>query len=84
MTQQETTAARSGADRRAVLCALFAEVLDLDRVGEQDDFFELGGQSVQAMVLVARVRAELGIEFSVAALFDAPTVAELDRLLEPR
>lgn len=79
MSQNET--AGSAADRRALLCALFAEALGTDRVAPDDDFFELGGQSVQAMVLAARIRAELGVELPVAALFDAPTVTELDQLL---
>ena len=45
---------RTAAER--VLCGLFAEVLGLDRVGADDAFFELGGDSIVAMRLAARAR----------------------------
>jgi acyl carrier protein len=80
MTEPEPTPRAAG--RRELLCALFAEALGIDRAGPDDDFFELGGQSVQALVLAARIRAELGLEVPVAVLFDAPTAAELDRVLD--
>ncbi|MFD0692218.1 non-ribosomal peptide synthetase [Actinomadura fibrosa] len=65
--------------RQEILCALFAEVLDVAGVGVDDGFFELDGQSLQAVKLVGRIRAELGADLTVADLFNAPTVAELDR-----
>ena len=60
-----------------VLAGLFAEVLGVARVGVDDDFFALGGDSLAATRLVARVNAALGVLVEVRAVFDAPTVAEL-------
>ncbi|MDX1874598.1 non-ribosomal peptide synthase/polyketide synthase [Mycolicibacterium sp. 120266] len=59
------------------LCALYAEVLGLDDVGADDDFFDLGGHSLVSIRLINRVRGALGVQISIRDVFDAPTVAEL-------
>jgi amino acid adenylation domain-containing protein len=68
--------------REAQLAALFAEVLRVPAVGINESFFELGGHSLLATQLIARVRGVSGVDLPVRAIFDAPTVAGLDRYLE--
>ncbi|GAA3462090.1 hypothetical protein GCM10018963_41030 [Saccharothrix longispora] len=68
--------------RQEVLCAVFAEVLGRTRCGIDDNFFIMGGESIDAMVIAGRVGPEFGLEISMNELFDAPTVAELDQLLD--
>jgi len=68
--------------RQETLCEIFAEVLHLPKVGIDDDFFALGGQSVDGVLIAIRANAAFSCQLSLADLFDAPTVAELDRQLD--
>jgi amino acid adenylation domain-containing protein len=64
------------------LVRVWADVLELERVGIHDNFFDLGGHSLQSVQLVARVTAALNRPVSVKMVFQAPTVAAMADLLE--
>jgi acyl carrier protein len=65
-------------ETEAKLAAIWAESLGMDRVGVLDRFFELGGNSLVGMDVVARTRRELGLaQLPPHALYEAPTVQAL-------
>ncbi|MFI6773701.1 amino acid adenylation domain-containing protein [Nocardia sp. NPDC050412] len=66
-----------------IVAGVFAEVLGVDRVGADDDFFVLGGNSLVATQVVARLSAALGARVPVRTLFDAPVVADLAGRIVP-
>ncbi len=66
------------------LGAAFAEVLGADRVGADDDFFALGGDSLLAGRLLGAVRARLGVDLALRAVFDHRTVRALAAAIEQR
>ena len=64
------------------LAHIWEEVLGVERIGIMDNFFALGGHSLQAARLVARIRSEMNADLPLRSLFEHPTVAGLARELE--
>ncbi|HEX6755493.1 MAG TPA: SDR family NAD(P)-dependent oxidoreductase [Mycobacteriales bacterium] len=69
----EDVVPRTGLER--TLAGIWSAVLGVPAVGADDDFFDLGGNSLVAVQLVARVRDAVGVRIPMRTLFDAPTVA---------
>jgi thioesterase domain-containing protein/acyl carrier protein len=64
-----------------ILAGIYAQVLGLDRVGVDHSFFDLGGDSLSAMRLIATINRSLDVQLTVRTLFDAPTVSSLSQQL---
>ena len=65
-----------------LLAGIWAQVLGLDRVGAEDNFFTLGGHSLLATRVISRIQQVFGTEVPLAALFDHPTVVGLAAVIE--
>lgn len=82
--ERRTAGPQPATPRQQMLSDLFAEVLGVPCPGIDDGFFDLGGHSLLATRLVNRIAAVLGVDIGVRAVFAAPTVAQLDQLLETK
>ena len=60
-----------------ILAGIYARVLGVERVGVDDSFFDLGGDSLSAMRLIAAINTGLDAGLAVRAVFEAPTIAQL-------
>jgi nonribosomal peptide synthetase DhbF len=79
--------ARRQAPRNAaeeLVAGIWAEVLGLDGVGVEEDFFALGGHSLAATQVLTRLRDSLGVDLPVTALFERSTIAQLAELISGR
>ncbi len=68
--------------RECQLAALWEELLDLRDVRRHDSFFDLGGDSLQAVTLLVRIEAQFDRRLTLAALFQTPTIASMAALLD--
>lgn len=66
----------------ATLAAMWAETFGVERVGIEDNFFELGGHSMLVAQLIARVRADFGVELPLAVVFEVSTIAGLAQKID--
>ncbi|MER5413669.1 amino acid adenylation domain-containing protein [Streptomyces virginiae] len=72
----------AGTPVEKALAEIWADVLSVDRVGLDDDFFDLGGHSMLATQVVARSKEQFGVAMTLRIFFDLPTVRELAAALE--
>jgi acyl transferase domain-containing protein/thioesterase domain-containing protein/aryl carrier-like protein len=63
------------------LAVIWGELLGVDRIGARDDFFELGGQSLIAVRLFARLRKKYGVDLPLSTLFESPTLEACAQVL---
>ncbi len=64
------------------LAELWCVLLDIDRVGIDDNFFDLGGNSLLALQMIARLKTELDRDLSVVALYQHPTIRGIEHIME--
>jgi len=81
-SNREYTAPRDATERKLV--ALWEEVLHMKPVGIKDSFFDLGGQSMVAGRLFARISRTFGKELPLSTLFQSPTIEQLAQHLRPK
>ena len=94
LAQPTTTAVRApkyhdtgGGDRapatpvEQILADIYAQVLGLNHVGVDESFFDLGGDSLSAMRVIAAINTALGTDLALSTLFDTPSIASLSQQL---
>ena len=81
-TTSTTVAPRTPTE--AMLATILAEILERDSVGIHDNFFALGGHSLQATQVIVRIRKTFNLDLPLRTLFEAPTVAALAQSIEIR
>ncbi len=75
--QQDYVAPRSELEQQ--LAAIWAEVLQVERVGLHDNFFELGGHSLLAAQAISRIHSGLGIDIPLRLIFEKPQLNEFSQ-----
>ena len=80
-----TAAAPAGNSVLATIRGIWVDLLGVADIGDDDDFFEVGGHSLIAIRLMSRIHKELGVRFQLVTIFDAPTIGALAaKVLEVR
>ena len=78
-------AGKGGAPRtksEETIAGIWSELLKIDGIGIEDDFFDLGADSLTATALVAKLRGIFGVDLSLASLFERPTVAGIAEIVD--
>ena len=80
MGEQDVVKPRT--DTEKALAAIWSDLLNLPVVGVNDDFFDLGGQSLTAIRVVSRVREVFDVDLALRNLFEEPTIAGLGQIID--
>lgn len=67
---------------KTILTNIWAEILQKRTVGIEDNFFDIGGDSLESITVISRVNKEFKINLSVSKLFDAPTIAQFTHVVQ--
>ena len=81
-SSQRTVYVAPRTETEAKLAAIWQEVMQMETVGVEDNFFDVGGHSLSAMQIAARIRKTFQIELALRPLLAHPTVADLARYLD--
>lgn len=79
-SQDDGTPPRTSLEQ--AVAAIWADILGMPRVGIHESFFDIGGDSLLAVHVVAEIADTLHVDLSVRAIFEAPTVAQLAKKIE--
>jgi iturin family lipopeptide synthetase A/iturin family lipopeptide synthetase C/tyrocidine synthetase-3 len=74
--------ASTNTDTERTIASIWCELLNLKSVSANDDFFELGGKSLMAMRVVARICQTFDVDLTIRNLFEHPTVAGLAKIVD--
>jgi amino acid adenylation domain-containing protein len=64
------------------VASLWSELLHVDGIGQDDDFFEMGGDSITAVALMTRIRTAFGCDPGLAVLFERPTITGISEVID--
>ena len=84
-SSESSGAGKGGAPRtksEETIAGIWSELLKIEGIGIDDDFFDLGANSLTATALVAKLRGIFGVELSLASLFEQPTVARIAEIVD--
>ncbi|MCU4825161.1 amino acid adenylation domain-containing protein, partial [Bacillus cereus] len=71
-------------DTEKKLVAIWENVLERERIGINDDFFDLGGHSLKASMVISRIRKRFGVEVRIKEVFENSTIKQLSELIQKK
>jgi acyl carrier protein len=80
--QSSKISMQTHSDTERAIASIWCELLNLENVSADDDFFELGGKSLIAMRVIARICQRFDVDLTIRNLFEHPTVAGLAKIVD--